>query len=145
MFFAVIAMDHTQALRVDRITRQHHAQAQGEPVERLGAGLPTWSAGETTTGLSQSAAPFRPASRSRAWRATPIARSSDETAATGPCRPVTDARFYTLYGGAQATCYGPEADLVHGIDESVGLASVHATTRVLALTMAGRCGVERAG
>ena len=58
---------------------------------------------------------------------------------------LTDARFYTLYGGAQATCYGPEADLVHCIDESVGLASVHATTRVLALTMAGRCGVERAG
>ena len=33
MFFAVIAMDHTQALRVDCISRQHHAQAQGEPVE----------------------------------------------------------------------------------------------------------------
>ncbi len=58
---------------------------------------------------------------------------------------LTDARFYTLYGGAQATCYGPEADLIHGIDESVGLASVHATTRVLALTMAEWCGVERAG
>ena len=57
---------------------------------------------------------------------------------------LTDARFYALHGGAQATCYGPEADLIHGIDESVGLASVHATTRVLALTMAAWCGVERA-
>ncbi len=56
---------------------------------------------------------------------------------------LTDARFYTLYGGAEATCYGPEADMIHGIDESVGLASVHHTTRVLALTMAEWCGVER--
>ena len=62
---------------------------------------------------------------------------------------LTDARFYALYGGAhpgsvQATCYGPEADMIHGIDESVGLRSVHDTTRVLALTMAEWCGVERA-
>ncbi len=56
---------------------------------------------------------------------------------------LTDARFYALYGGAQATCYGAEADLIHGIDESVGLASVHDTTRVLALVMAEWCGVER--
>ncbi len=55
---------------------------------------------------------------------------------------LTDARFYALYGGAQATCYGSEADMVHGIDESVGLASFHDTTRVLALTMADWCGVE---
>ncbi len=56
---------------------------------------------------------------------------------------LTDARFYPLYQGTQATCYGPEADAIHGIDESVGLASVHQTTRVLALTMASWCGVER--
>ena len=55
---------------------------------------------------------------------------------------LTDARFYALYGGAQATCYGPEADQIHGIDESVSLTSVHQTTRVLALTMAAWCGVE---
>ncbi|MBV9735899.1 MAG: ArgE/DapE family deacylase [Acidisphaera sp.] len=55
---------------------------------------------------------------------------------------LTDARFYTLYGGAQATCYGPEADSIHGIDESVGLAAMHEVTRVLALTIAGWCGIE---
>ncbi len=61
-------------------------------------------------------------------------------AATG----LTDARFYALYQGTQATCYGPDSDNIHGIDESVGLESVHQVTRVLALTIAGWCGVERA-
>ena len=44
---------------------------------------------------------------------------------------------------AQATCYGPDSDNIHGIDESVGLASLHEVTRVLALTIADWCGVER--
>jgi acetylornithine deacetylase len=57
---------------------------------------------------------------------------------------LTDARFYTLYGGTQATCYGPDADSIHGIDESVSLASMHEVARVIALTVAGWCGVERA-
>ena len=56
---------------------------------------------------------------------------------------LTDARFYALYGGTQATCYGPDADNIHGIDESVGLDCMHDVTRVLALTVAGWCGVER--
>ncbi len=59
------------------------------------------------------------------------------------CAGLTDARFYTLYQGTQATCYGPDAQNIHGIDESVGLDSVHDTTRVLALTIAGWCGLER--
>lgn len=56
---------------------------------------------------------------------------------------LTDARFYTLYQGTQATCYGPDAQNIHAIDESVGLQSLHDTTRVLALTIAGWCGLER--
>jgi acetylornithine deacetylase len=56
---------------------------------------------------------------------------------------LTDARFYTLYGGTQATCYGPDAQNIHGIDESVGLACLHETTKVLALTIADWCGLER--
>ncbi len=60
-------------------------------------------------------------------------------AATG----LTDARHYALYGATQATCYGPDADSIHGIDESVSLASLHDVTRVLALTIASWCGVER--
>ena len=55
---------------------------------------------------------------------------------------LTDARHYILYGGTQATCYGPDCENIHGIDESVGLDAVHDVTRVLALLVAGWCGVE---
>ncbi len=57
---------------------------------------------------------------------------------------LTDARHYALYQGTEATCYGPDSDSIHGIDESVGLASLHDVTRVLALTIAEWCGVEPA-
>ena len=57
---------------------------------------------------------------------------------------LTDARFYALYQHTEATCYGPDSDSIHGIDESVGLQSVHDVTAALALTMAEWCGVERA-
>ncbi|MGQ9368025.1 M20 family metallopeptidase [Azospirillum sp. ST 5-10] len=55
----------------------------------------------------------------------------------------TDARFFNLYGDTPATCYGPEAERIHGIDESVSLDSVRDVTRVLALFVAGWCGLER--
>ena len=55
----------------------------------------------------------------------------------------TDARFFNLYGDTPATCYGPEAAGIHGIDESVSLDSLRDVTRVLALFMAGWCGLER--
>lgn len=57
---------------------------------------------------------------------------------------LTDARFWPLYQGTHATCYGPEAERIHGIDESVSLSSMHDVTRVLALTVAGWCGLEAA-
>jgi acetylornithine deacetylase len=56
----------------------------------------------------------------------------------------TDARVFNLYGRIPATCYGPEAHNIHGIDESVSLESVRHTTRVLALFMARWCGLEKA-
>lgn len=55
----------------------------------------------------------------------------------------TDARFFVLYGDTPATCYGPEADSIHGIDESVSLDSMATVTRVLALFIARWCGLER--
>lgn len=58
---------------------------------------------------------------------------------------LTDARHYVLHGGVQATCYGPDAENIHGIDESVGLAAMHDVTRVIALTLVRWCGTERAG
>jgi acetylornithine deacetylase len=56
----------------------------------------------------------------------------------------TDARTFHLYGSTPATCYGPEATNIHGIDESVSLASSVAVTKVLALFIARWCGLERA-
>lgn len=57
----------------------------------------------------------------------------------------TDARFFILYGDTPATCYGPEADSIHGIDESVSLESMAMVSRVLALFIARWCGLERIG
>jgi acetylornithine deacetylase len=57
---------------------------------------------------------------------------------------LTDARHYVLYQGTEATCYGPDCDNIHGIDESVGLQSMHDVTKTLALLVAGWCGVEKA-
>ncbi len=55
----------------------------------------------------------------------------------------TDARFFQLYGGIPATCYGPAAGNTHGIDEWVSIDSMMEVTRVLALFMARWCGVNR--
>lgn len=54
----------------------------------------------------------------------------------------TDARFFQLYGDTPATCYGPEAEAIHGIDESVSLASMMQVAAVLALFMAAWCGTN---
>ncbi|MDZ7828161.1 MAG: ArgE/DapE family deacylase [Halofilum sp. (in: g-proteobacteria)] len=54
----------------------------------------------------------------------------------------TDARFFQLYGDTPATCYGPEADAIHGIDESVSLDSMMEVATVLALFIAEWCGLE---
>jgi acetylornithine deacetylase len=56
----------------------------------------------------------------------------------------TDIRVFNLYGSTPATCYGPEATHIHGIDESVSLDSTRRVCTVLALFMARWCGVNRA-
>ena len=56
----------------------------------------------------------------------------------------TDARAFNLYGGIPATCYGPEARNIHGIDESVSIDSTLRVAQVLALFIARWCGVEKA-
>lgn len=56
----------------------------------------------------------------------------------------TDARVFNLYGDTPATCYGPVASSIHGIDEWVSLDSLHRVTAVLALFLARWCGVEKA-
>jgi acetylornithine deacetylase len=61
-----------------------------------------------------------------------------------PATGLTDGRFFTLYQDTPVAVFGPDADAIHGIDESVGLASMHAITRTIALTMAAWCGTEAA-
>lgn len=61
-----------------------------------------------------------------------------------PATGLTDGRFFELYQGTNVACFGPDAQDIHGIDESVGLDSIHDITRSIALAMAEWCGVERA-
>ena len=55
----------------------------------------------------------------------------------------TDVRTFELYGAIPATCYGPEASNIHGIDESVSINSMNRVSAVLALFIARWCGVEK--
>ena len=60
-----------------------------------------------------------------------------------PATGLTDGRFFALYQDTPVACFGPDAQEIHGIDESVGLDSMHGITRTIALTMAEWCGLER--
>ncbi|MBN8508582.1 MAG: ArgE/DapE family deacylase [Burkholderiales bacterium] len=51
----------------------------------------------------------------------------------------TDARFFQLYGGIPATCYGPQAGNTHGIDEWVSIDSLIEVAQVYALFIARWC------
>ena len=61
-----------------------------------------------------------------------------------PATGLTDGRFFQLYQGTPVACFGPDAQDIHGIDESVGMDSMHDITRTIAVTMAAWCGVEKA-
>ena len=52
----------------------------------------------------------------------------------------TDARFFNLYYGIPATCYGPRGANLHAPDEWVDLDSVREVTKVLALSAIDWCG-----
>ena len=55
-----------------------------------------------------------------------------------------DARVHALYDEIPALCYGPIGRNIHGVDESVDLASVQRITAAMALFVAQWCGLERA-
>ena len=59
-----------------------------------------------------------------------------------PATGLTDGRFFALYQDTPVACFGPDAQEIHGIDESVGLDSMHDITRTIAVTIAEWCGVE---
>ncbi len=52
----------------------------------------------------------------------------------------TDIRFFNLYHGIPATCYGPVGANLHAPDEWVDLKSVENVTKVLAVTIMDWCG-----
>jgi acetylornithine deacetylase len=56
---------------------------------------------------------------------------------------LTDTRFYGLYYGIPAFCYGPRSEMNHGFDERVEITSIKQCTEVLALFIAGWCGLNR--
>jgi acetylornithine deacetylase len=55
----------------------------------------------------------------------------------------TDARFFHIYGKIPATCYGPVAENIHGIDERVSIQSVMQVIEVLAVFVSRWCGLEK--
>lgn len=56
---------------------------------------------------------------------------------------VNDTRFYGLYYGMPALCYGPTGTGVHGFDESCDLDVLKRTTLAIATFIADWCGVRR--
>ena len=61
-----------------------------------------------------------------------------------PATGLTDGRHFVLHRGTPVACFGPDAVDIHGIDENVGIESMHGITRTIALTMAEWCGLEKA-
>ena len=56
----------------------------------------------------------------------------------------TDVRHFWLHGGIPATCYGPVARDIHGLDEAVSVDSLVRVAEVYALFIARWCGVRPA-
>eukprot|EP00013_Stygamoeba_regulata_P025226 CAMPEP_0177647984 /NCGR_PEP_ID=MMETSP0447-20121125/10587_1 /TAXON_ID=0 /ORGANISM="Stygamoeba regulata, Strain BSH-02190019" /LENGTH=443 /DNA_ID=CAMNT_0019150597 /DNA_START=33 /DNA_END=1364 /DNA_ORIENTATION=- len=54
----------------------------------------------------------------------------------------TDCRFYMLNRDTQATCYGPKANAIHGIDETVSITSMLEVTEVLANFIVRWCDIQ---
>lgn len=71
----------------------------------------------------------------RSWRNS----DPDTLAATA----TTDARFFNLYHGIPATCYGPEGRNIHAADESVNLSSVQRVAEVFSTFIADWCGLRK--
>lgn len=60
------------------------------------------------------------------------------------CTATTDARHFRLMTDMPVTCYGPEARNIHGIDESVSLASMQRVAATMMQFMVDWCGVAPA-
>ncbi|MBI5155090.1 ArgE/DapE family deacylase [Candidatus Poribacteria bacterium] len=69
------------------------------------------------------------------WRAAPPA----------PLRATctTDVRYFNLYYNTPATCYGPKAVNIHGVDERVSIDSMQRVAEVMVSLIADWCGVRK--
>lgn len=67
---------------------------------------------------------------------------ADAVLAENKMTALTDTRFYGLYYGIPAFCYGVRAENIHGFDERVNIDSLRRTTEVLALFVAEWCGLN---
>jgi acetylornithine deacetylase len=57
---------------------------------------------------------------------------------------VNDTRFYGLYFGIPALCYGPRGEGAHAFDERTDLAHLKTTTLAIAAIIADWCGLRPA-
>lgn len=55
----------------------------------------------------------------------------------------TDVRFFNLYYNIPATCYGPRADNIHGVDERVSVNSMRRVTEVMTSLIMNWCAVRK--
>ena len=56
----------------------------------------------------------------------------------------TDTRFFHLYYGIPAVCFGPRGAGAHGVDEYVELHTVREVTRIIAAFILDWCGIAKA-
>lgn len=106
--------------------------------ERLGAAVPelTW------IGYQADGHVFAPGSAAEST----LVRTHEEVIGA-PLEPLcltatSDTRFYDLYYGIPALCYGGNARGMHAPDEAVDLASLQKTTEIIALFIADWCGLR---
>lgn len=57
----------------------------------------------------------------------------------------TDVRHFNLYYDTPATCYGPKAQNIHGVDERVSLNSMRRVAEVVTSLVIDWCGVRKIG
>jgi acetylornithine deacetylase len=55
----------------------------------------------------------------------------------------TDIRFFNLYYNIPATCYGPKAQRIHGVDEKVSIDSMQRVAEVLCSFVQEWCGLKQ--
>jgi acetylornithine deacetylase len=58
------------------------------------------------------------------------------------CTATTDIRFFNLYYDIPATCYGPKAERIHGVDERVSIDSMQRVTEVMCSFVQDWCGLK---